>query len=307
MALTSLMVGVLLYVVILIFFNERGQKTIQEACCYCAEAAWIFFLAPSGLWVAYLMYTNSVGGINWPVAFWVLGYYLLPSVLLWFAGDAQDSFSILDIPALASIWLPLVLHWWPERKHGAHYDKPLILISVTVIAMLFWVGLRKIKATKVRFSLETGDIKMVTTTLAWLMPTLLACALATHFISPEIFLANWAHFHILGFILKIALIFFYTALIEEFFFRGIIQNMLEKNFGKNAGTLLAASFIFGLGHLSHATRSWNPHTWDWTYLGLAIIAGLGYGKIFRNASSIAYPMLAHAIIDATWSLWKMRT
>jgi hypothetical protein len=93
----------------------------------------------------------------------------------------------------------------------------------------------------------------------------------------------------------VGLIYAGTALPEEILFRSLIQNLLMQRFGSGAGTLLAASFIFGCAHLDNGPQALP----NWRYMILATIAGVAYGKVFQKASSVLSSAGLHMLVDWT--------
>jgi membrane protease YdiL (CAAX protease family) len=91
------------------------------------------------------------------------------------------------------------------------------------------------------------------------------------------------------------IIFVGTALPEEILFRSLIQNLLMLRFGSGAGTLVAASFIFGCAHLNNGPQALP----NWRYMILATIAGLAYGRVFQRASTVLSSATLHAMVDWT--------
>jgi membrane protease YdiL (CAAX protease family) len=81
---------------------------------------------------------------------------------------------------------------------------------------------------------------------------------------------------------------FLTALPEEAVFRHVIQGGLQDWLGGTTRArwtaLAVGGVVFGLVHLAGG----------WTYVGLATLAGLGYGWIYGASGSIAASILAHA-------------
>jgi membrane protease YdiL (CAAX protease family) len=84
-------------------------------------------------------------------------------------------------------------------------------------------------------------------------------------------------------------IYLATALPEEFLFRGLIQNALERLLGR-AG-LPIASIVFGLAHLP-----------DWRYVFLATLAGFAYGWVYVCTRRITASAITHAMVDWIWVL-----
>ena len=80
-----------------------------------------------------------------------------------------------------------------------------------------------------------------------------------------------------------------TAVPEEFLFRGLIQNALERWIGR-AG-LPVAAVIFGLAHLP-----------DLRYVLLATLAGLAYGWVYARTRRITASAVTHAVVNWIWLL-----
>lgn len=76
-----------------------------------------------------------------------------------------------------------------------------------------------------------------------------------------------------------------AAVAEELLFRGLLQNSLEKKYGRWWGILLT-SLLFALLH--------DP----WRFVPILFVAGL-FGYLVSRGNSIYYGMVAHAITNAT--------
>jgi membrane protease YdiL (CAAX protease family) len=91
--------------------------------------------------------------------------------------------------------------------------------------------------------------------------------------------------------------FLFIAIPEELFFRGWLQNLLERRMGRTAALLLTA-VIFGLAHWNKRTLNFN-----WRYVLMAAIAGVFYGRAWRAQRRVGASAITHASVDTTWSLW----
>lgn len=80
-----------------------------------------------------------------------------------------------------------------------------------------------------------------------------------------------------------------TGVPEEFLFRGLIQNSLERLLGR--ASLPIAAAIFGLAHLPDAR-----------YVLLATLAGLAYGWVYARTRRITASAITHAFVDWIWIL-----
>jgi membrane protease YdiL (CAAX protease family) len=89
-------------------------------------------------------------------------------------------------------------------------------------------------------------------------------------------------------------ILLFTAWPEEFFFRGLLQNLLARSLKSDAIGWVSASALFGF---SHITNLGFP---NWRYVLLASIAGLFYGWTWRKTGSITASALVHTLVNTTW-------
>ena len=80
-----------------------------------------------------------------------------------------------------------------------------------------------------------------------------------------------------------------VALSEEFFFRGLLQQWLERWTGSSIGALIIASFFFGAAHL------WVHEFPNWRYSAVAATLGLFCGMAWRETRSIQASMVTHAL------------
>jgi membrane protease YdiL (CAAX protease family) len=88
--------------------------------------------------------------------------------------------------------------------------------------------------------------------------------------------------------------FFFIALPEEIYFRGWMQNLLERRLGRTASLLVTAA-IFGLSHFNKRAAFFN-----WRYVLLAAIAGVFYGRAWRAERRIGASAITHATVDTLW-------
>ena len=93
-------------------------------------------------------------------------------------------------------------------------------------------------------------------------------------------------------------IFFFTALPEEFLFRGLIQNWLERATMNRSGGLIAASLIFGASHLNN-----GPPVPNYKYFFMASIAGIFYGRTWQRTGILMASSLTHALVDTFWGVF----
>src|SRR6202044_82280 len=91
--------------------------------------------------------------------------------------------------------------------------------------------------------------------------------------------------------------FFFIAVPEELFFRGWLQNLLERRVGRQ-WALVVTAILFGLSHFNKRAIHFN-----WRYVLLAAIAGIFYGRAWRQERRVGASAVTHATVDTLWSLW----
>lgn len=92
-------------------------------------------------------------------------------------------------------------------------------------------------------------------------------------------------------------IFLFVAILEETYFRGWWQNLLERRLGPN-WALLATAVLFGLSHFNKGATHFN-----WRYVLLASLAGIFYGRAWREKHRLMASAITHASVDTIWLLW----
>lgn len=96
-----------------------------------------------------------------------------------------------------------------------------------------------------------------------------------------------------------------AAFTEEFFFRGFLQDRLERWTNSRIAALLLASIAFGLYHLPYAYLNprW-PSAGNWAEawtaaMGQGVVGGLVLGTVFLGAKrNLVAPVVVHACINA---------
>jgi uncharacterized protein len=93
-------------------------------------------------------------------------------------------------------------------------------------------------------------------------------------------------------------VFMFTALPEEFLFRGLIQNWIERTTKRANASLALAAFIFGLAHLNN-----GPPLPNYKYFLMASIAGVFYGHAWRRTGTLMSSSFTHALVDTLWTVF----
>ena len=248
--------------------------------------------SPAALCVPYLLVSVAGGVFRWG---WFALYALLPvavASLLWQAGRADEGQrgNWRDFLVLAVLGLAVDLRWfegaWPA--HLAIFNKVLLLDA----GIYGFIALRQLEGTGFDLRLRLRDAAIGLRELAWYTPIALVLGLGLGFLHLH---AAWPG---LAPIARAWLFtFFFIAVPEELFFRGWLQNLLERRMGRAAALFLTA-ILFGLAHFNKRTVLFN-----WRYVVLAAVAGVFYGRAWRRERRVGASAITHASVDTIWSLW----
>jgi CAAX protease family protein len=242
--------------------------------------------------IPYCLVTHSAGNFRWPFA--VL-YAILPVtlvVLLWYAAklDPQQRGSWPDFVVLAVLGLVVEFHLlepaWPGHLR---YLNRLILFDTGLYSFLV---IRQLTNVGFHFVPRWHDVKTGLRELFFYAPFALLLGLGLGFLhfhanlpSPWKFALSWVS------------IFVLIAVLEETFFRGWVQNLLERRIGQR-WALLTTSVLFGLSHFNKGATHFN-----WRYVLLASLAGIFYGRAWKEGHRLVASAITHASVDTIWLLW----
>ena len=206
------------------------------------------------------------------------------------AVDQEQQGNWRDALILLLLGLAVDLRWfdaaWPT---GLRALNELLLVD---IGLYGFQAIRQLSGTGFDFHLRWSDWKSGLRELLFFTPFVLTLGLALGFIHPH---ANLPPVAMAA--LRWLMIFVFTALPEELFFRGWVQNLLERRVGRRTA-LVIASALFGLSHFNKRSAHFN-----WRYVLLATIAGIFYGRAWREHRRVAASTITHASVDWIWSLW----
>jgi membrane protease YdiL (CAAX protease family) len=226
---------------------------------------------------------------------WFALYAGLPVVVAWLLGqaaaaDAEQRGNWRDAIILLLLGLAVDLRWfdsaWPN---GLRALNELLLVDIGLYGFL---AIRGLSETGFDFHLRWSDWKSGVRELVFFTPMVLILGLALGFIHPH---ANLPPVGAAA--LRWVGIFCFTAVPEELFFRAWVQNLLERRVGRRSA-LLIASVLFGLSHFNKRSAHFN-----WRYVLLATIAGIFYGRAWREGRRVPASAITHASVDWLWGLW----
>ncbi len=247
---------------------------------------------PALLVVPYLLVSISQHVFRWE---WFALYAGLPVAIAWLllraaATDPEQRGDWRDWFILLLLGLAVDLRWfdsaWPS---GLRALNELFLVDAGLYGFL---AIRHLSGTGFDFHLKWSDWKTGLRELVFFAPVVIVLGMALGFIHP--------HANLPGFgsaLLRWVGIFFFTAVPEELYFRGWVQNLLERHVGRRAA-LVIASVLFGLSHFNKRSAHFN-----WRYVLLATIAGIFYGRAWRERRRVPASTITHASVDWIWGLW----
>ena len=250
------------------------------------------FACPAALSIPYVLVACGAGVFRWG---WFALYALLPVAIALLLGqaarvDAGQRGNWRDFLVLAALGLAVDLRWfetaWPA--HLAVFNKVLLLDA----GIYGFVLIRQLDGTGFNLRLRLKDLGLGLREVAFYTPLALALGLGLGFL----------HLHgawpgLLPMAGAWLFTFFFIAVPEELFFRGWLQNLLEKRLGRY-GALFLTACLFGLAHFNKRAAHFN-----WRYVLLAALAGIFYGRAWRAERRVGASAVTHATVDAVWSLW----
>jgi len=249
-------------------------------------------LSPAVLCVPYVLVAISQGIFRWD---WFALYALLPvavAALLWQARaiDQAQRGNWRDLVVLAALGLAVDLRWfesaWPA--HLAVFNKMLLLDA----GIYGFILVRRLDGVGFDLRLRLSDVRTGLREFGWYAPVAIALGLGLGFLH---FHAAWPRSLTLAGALLFT--FAFIAVPEELFFRGWMQNLLERRLGRTAA-LLTTAVLFGLAHFNKRAAHFN-----WRYVVLAALAGIFYGRAWRRDRRVGASAITHALVDTVWSQW----
>jgi membrane protease YdiL (CAAX protease family) len=229
---------------------------------------------------------------------WCALYAVVPVAIAWLLGqasvaDPEQRGNWRDAIILVTLGLAVDLRWleraWPSGLAGLG---KLLLVDA---ALYGFVAIRRLSGTGFDFHFRWSDWKTGLRELVFFTPLVLALGMALGFLHPHGYAPRLSM--ILKMISTWIYIFIFIAVPEELFFRAWVQNLLERRVGRRAALAITA-VLFGLSHFNKRSAHFN-----WQYVLLASIAGIFYGRAWRERRRVPASTITHASVDAIWSFW----
>jgi uncharacterized protein len=200
-----------------------------------------------------------------------------------------------DFVVLAALGLSVDLRFfesaWPLP--GISAISKLVLVD---LALYGYLVIRELDGIGYDLRPKLVDLRIGLREFLFLAPIGAGLGLTLHFLhghwrvpSPVIFVAGWVF------------TFLFIAIPEELFFRGLVQNLLERSWGRLV-SLAITSVLFGLSHFNKRLGT-GVVGFNWRYVILATIAGIFYGRAWLARRRLMASAITHTTIDVVWGTW----
>jgi membrane protease YdiL (CAAX protease family) len=242
--------------------------------------------------IPYYLAAHSTPYFQWS---YVAAYATVPVAmvtLLWHAAqrDPEQRGDWRDFAVLAVLGLVVEFRFlepgWPMHLRSLNR---LLLLDTGLYGFLV---VRQLTGAGFNFCPRLHDFKIGLRELVFYAPIAIPLGLGLGFLhfhrilpSPGKFLVSWIS------------IFAFVAVLEETYFRGWVQNLLERRLGRH-GSLSVTAVLFGLSHFNKGATHFN-----WRYVLLATLAGIFHGRAWREERRLMASAITHASVDTIWSIW----
>lgn len=249
-------------------------------------------IVPGMLFVPYALTALAVGRFS---AYWLAVYALLPVFIAWMTqqaakSDPEQRGNWRDYLLLAGLGLAVDLRWLePAWPNGLTAMGKMLLVDAGIYGFL---GVRQLRGVGFDIRLRLSDLRKGLREFLYYAPIAIPLGLLLGFLH---FRAGWPTLS--QSLVAYLFTFFFIAIPEELYFRGWVQNLLERRMSRGS-SLLITSVLFGLAHWNKRTTSFN-----WEYVLLATLAGIFYGRAWRAEKRVGASAITHATVDTMWSLW----
>lgn len=250
-------------------------------------------LAPGLLVAAYLIFSIPRHEFRWAYGLALFAVPVALAALFEFLPARTPKLCWQDALALAAIGLPVEFRWLAGSfpHPGLSALPKFLLVGAALYAFLVVRGLEGVGYD---FRARWRDLAIGVREWAFFAPFAFGLGFAVSFIA-----FNHKTHGPSDIVPAVMVTFFFVAVPEELFFRGLLQNLLEARLGRWRA-LIVAAVIFGLSHFNKLNHGFP---FNWRYVLLAAIAGIFYGRAWLDRRRTFASGVTHTLVDVVWGLW----
>lgn len=246
--------------------------------------------------IPYLIYAIGTGTFHWQQFTWLV--LLTTAVTAWYLLRTKKQFyaDLLFMTLLAAVLL--------SKVFDLIYIELSPRVPASILGKLMWFRIAILAVLSIR-SMGGIGFGFVPTREDWsvgiqqyvlFIPVAAGVGLLIRFAQPHRAFGAWWQ-GLLLIVGTFAAFLWVVGLAEEFFFRGMLQQLLSRRFNSTAMGLIVTSILFGLVHLPF--RSFP----NWRFALLAGLAGIFYGLAYLRAGSVRAAAVTHALVVTTWRVF----
>jgi len=272
----------------------RYDRFIQKHTNYFAIISFLSIILP------FFLITIIGGTLTTSNAIFFLAFYLIPVALMIIGLTHSPHSAIRPVIIIASallLWIGFDHRYTVDFFDGFQdMNYNLTAIWVVLLLITIYAPFNRENYTKVNSKPTFSGIKYSIYMLPVLLAVIVPIGLASGFLHGNVDTTTEPGMKALVFIA----IYFTIALPEEFIFRGVILNELDKKYKEPCSKVLSlifTSFIFGLTHWNNTSPEYI-----WYYVFFATCAGIAYGFVWRKSGLFGAAFL-HATVDWIWQFY----
>ncbi len=320
---SSFITGSLSFALVFLFPQETALKTVLAAFLSFIWVSGVFIFSKKGIMDRYeqFIHKNKVDFVNLSFLSLILPFFLISIIgetltastitifLTWYIlpislmiigltiSPSNPNRSIFIIISALLLWIGF------DHRHtmvlfDSYQDLGYNLTTLWVVQLLLiiYAPFNQKETNKVNSKPTIASIKYSFLMIPLLLVVITPIGLATGFLYWNVDTTTEPWMKTLVFIA----IYLTIALPEEFIFRGVVLNELDKKFKDphtKRYTLLFVSFIFGLSHWNNTSPEYV-----WYYILFATCAGIAYGYVWRKSGLFGAAFL-HAAVDWVWQFY----
>lgn len=308
----------------ILFSASQVTRFFQEKI---TDSFWMKLTPPLYLLALYSILQFLYSSFQWNFFLIFFLWLAIPTLLFCIPSPKNEQVPSREFITALLLWLPIEYGFVREfdLRFSEQTQIPALPLATPLFGLYLFLILRKLSGIGYTFLWKWKDIAVAGVALLSLAVILIPLGTASGFIRLSLREASTPE------ILQLIFgIYFFVALPEELFFRGIIQNLLSKaiqtkthftipspppsptkgegNIGESSPlrredrgegdiiSLLLASIIFGLAHLN------NPPVPNWPYAFLSTIAGIFYGLTYMKTGKTTISAIVHCGVNFIWAM-----